>query len=163
MFIFVTIVVDLKTPPTVTTKIPPQPAQRSGALAVEPVATSRVASPEVTETSPVQMVRSLPMDIALPLNAGAKQANQERMIEREANRWLGRSGSRRRTRSRRSRSRSRERSRSISRPGSRLRKSPSLDMSDDEPEKERRYTSYDADESGAEDEARRGRSRRVRA
>ncbi|ORX34666.1 hypothetical protein BD324DRAFT_652932 [Kockovaella imperatae] len=141
----------------------------------EPVPTSRMASPDHVET-PAQLVRSLPMDIALSLKAGALEANQERMREREAREWLSRSitgrrqtrsGGRSQSQSRRSDSRSRARSRSPARSSSARRAAPGLllaaDETDVESDARRGHVAYDADESDGEEAPRRGRSRRGKA
>ena len=144
---------------------------------VEPVPTSRVASPDHTEMPAVQLVRSLPMDIALPLKPAAMAAVEERMREREAREWLNRSHSRRRPRSGegqgsrarsrsapRSRCRSRSRSRSVSRSRQRSRSPsalPSRDKSapriEDHSKSEDPLDDIDMDMS--DDDRPRGRSR----
>ena len=84
--------------PSKKSQQPLRSAQLS-AVAVAPVPTSRVASPDHSEMPPLQIVRSLPMDIALPLKPGAMAAVEERLREREAREWFNRSHSRRRPRS----------------------------------------------------------------
>ena len=56
--------------------------------------TSRSPSDETDEPPSQQMVRSLPMDIVMPLNSANIAANEERAREREVREWLDRSKSR---------------------------------------------------------------------
>lgn len=109
------------------------------------------AEQEEPELAPREMVRSLPMDIVVPLNEQAIQAQKDKIIQKQ-----GRSSSRHR-----SRSRSRSRGRHASRPG--LGRSRSRSASS--PPRQGRRLSYDADGSDEEEEEvdeRRGRSRRGR-
>ncbi|KAK8845446.1 hypothetical protein IAR55_006159 [Kwoniella newhampshirensis] len=125
-------------------------------------AVARPVTPGQDTSLDLQMVRSLPMNIILPV--GAENANEERLRQKEVQQWLERNVSRSRSRVQNGRdtSRSRLRSRSRSRVDSR---SGSYDKTHSH-SRHGRMVSYDADASGEDDvvpgagDERRGRSRR---
>ncbi|WWD22392.1 hypothetical protein CI109_106883 [Kwoniella shandongensis] len=148
------------------TAVPPKdsPAKQwTPDMVPSPMPTSaRPVTPD-DETSPaLQMVRSLPMDIVLPL--GGETANLERLRQKEVQKWLETNESR--SRSGRPRGRDTSRSRMESRSRSRVNSRSGSYEKGQSHSRHGRMISYDADASGEDDVVvgagpeRRGRSRR---
>ncbi|WWC58064.1 uncharacterized protein I303_100599 [Kwoniella dejecticola CBS 10117] len=128
-----------------------------------PVPAARLPTPAPDESPAQQMVRSLPMDIVIPV--GGENTNVDRARQREeAREWLGTPHSSRSPSRSQARPQSRSRGRHRSRSGCHSR-SASHTRDHDRGRGHARKVSYDADESAEEDEdvvhiERRGRSRR---
>lgn len=143
-----------KNPSGVTTPapIPEEPAEEEAAQASSPLPASRYEDPRQT-ILPQEVVKSFPLDIAIPASDAGKEEQRAKIAEREVREYYDRSSSRH---GRRSRSRSRSRCRGFSGPA----RSRSRSVDSDVARRHSRKISYDADESDDDEDERRGRSRR---